>query len=146
MIDCVLLADRHHGLSEGVRGLLESTFKAVVMVADEASLFESAKRLPVALAVVDLSLTQGGGIELVRRLHNLCPNLNVIAISIHDEACVSQAALDAGANGFVLKRSMATDLLPAVDVVMRGERYVSPAVLKHLQPKLKGYEASTPKE
>jgi len=50
---CVLLADRHHALSEGVRSLLEPTFKAVIMVADEASLFESAKRLPAALAVVE---------------------------------------------------------------------------------------------
>ena len=130
-IDCVLLADRHHGLSESVRSLLETTFKAVIMVADEVSLFESARRLPAALAVVDLSLARGQGIELVRRLHNLCPKLNVIVISAHDEASVSEAAFDAGANGFVLKRTMATDLLPAVDIVMQGERYVSPAVFRH---------------
>lgn len=131
-IDCVLLADRHHGLSEGVRRLLETTFKAVVMVADEVSLFESARRLPLKLALVDLSLTRDG-IELVRRLHKLCPELKLIAISVHDETSVSQAALDAGANGFVLKWSMATDLLPAVDLVMQGQRFVSPAVLKPLE-------------
>ena len=130
-IDCVLLADRHHGLSEGVRSLLETMFKAVVMVADEVSLFESARRLPVALAVVDLSLTRGEGIELIRRLRNLCPKLNIVAISINDEISLSNAAFDAGANGFVLKRALATDLLPAVDVVMHGDRYVSPAVLRH---------------
>jgi len=38
-VNCVLLADRHHGLSEGVRGLFETAFDAVVMVADETSLF-----------------------------------------------------------------------------------------------------------
>lgn len=130
-IDCVLLADRHHGLSEGVRGLLETMFKAVVMVADEVSLFESARRLPVALAVVDLSLTRGEGTEVIRRLRNLCPKLNIVAISINDEISLSNAAFDAGANGFVLKRALATDLLPAVDVVMHGDRYVSPAVLRH---------------
>src|SRR5262249_17853371 len=110
-IDCVLLADRHHGLSEGVRNLLETTFKAVVMVADEVSLFESAKRLPVALAIVDLSLTREGT-GLIRRLRNLCPKLNIVAISISDEIALSNAAFDAGANGFVLKRALATDLLP----------------------------------
>ena len=69
-IDCVLLADRHHGLSEGVRSLLETTFKAVVMVADEVSLFESAKRLPVALAVV---LAAGGFPNDVQRRKALFP-------------------------------------------------------------------------
>jgi two-component system secretion response regulator SsrB len=127
---CVLLADRHHGLSEGIRGLLETTFKAVVMVADEASLFETATRLPLALAVVDLSLSQGDGLGLLRRLRSLCPKLKLIAISVHDEVTVSQSALKAGANGFVLKRAIATDLLSAVDAVLLGERYVSPAVLR----------------
>ena len=51
-VSCVLLADPHHGLSEGVRRLLATTFDAVVMVADEVSLFESAGRLQIDLAVV----------------------------------------------------------------------------------------------
>ena len=50
----VLVADPHHGVSEGVRGLLATLFRAVVMVADEISLFESAGRLQCDLAVVDL--------------------------------------------------------------------------------------------
>ena len=50
---CVLLADAHHGLSEGVRRLLATAFEAIVMVADEVSLFEAAARLRSDLAVVD---------------------------------------------------------------------------------------------
>jgi DNA-binding NarL/FixJ family response regulator len=45
LLSCVLLADRHHGLTEGVRGLLETAFGTVVMVADEASLLDGAARL-----------------------------------------------------------------------------------------------------
>lgn len=130
LIDCVLLAGRHHGLSEGVRGLLETAFNAVVMVADEVSLFESATRLSATLAIVDLSLAQGEGIGLVRRLRQLCPQLKLIVVSVHDEVSVSQSVLEAGANGFVLKRAIATDLLSAVDAVLAGQRYLSPAVLK----------------
>ena len=129
-MDCVLLAGRHHGLSEGVRGLLETAFNAVVMVADEVSLFESATRMQATLAVVDLSLARGEGIGLVRRLRALCPQLKLIVVSVHDEGSVSQSVLEAGANGFVLKRAIATDLLSAVDAVIAGERYLSPAVLK----------------
>ena len=49
---CVLLADRHHGLRDSVRGLLETTFEAVIMVADEASLFEGVARLMPALVAM----------------------------------------------------------------------------------------------
>ena len=52
-LSCVLLADRHHGLTEAVRRLLETAFKTVVMVADEVSLVETASRLRPDVAVGD---------------------------------------------------------------------------------------------
>ena len=64
---CALLADRHLGLMEGVRGLLETEFEAVVVVGDEVSLFESARQLHVAIAVVDLSLRRKDGLGLIRQ-------------------------------------------------------------------------------
>lgn len=127
--NCALLAGRHHGLSEGIRGLLDSVFDVVVMVADEKSLLESARRLPVNLAVVDMSVARQDGFGLLRRLRELCPTLQLIVISAHAETSVSQSALAAGADGFVLRRSIATDLLPAVDTVRAGQRFVSPSVL-----------------
>jgi DNA-binding NarL/FixJ family response regulator len=125
-VRCVVLADRHHRLMEGVRSLLETTFEVVVMVADETSLSEAIGRLRVALAVVDLSLTPGQG--LVHRLRARFPDLKLIVVAIHDESEVARSALDAGANGFVLKRAIATDLFAAVDAVLEGQRYVSPGV------------------
>ena len=121
----VLVADPHHGVSEGVRGLLATTFTAVVMVADEVSLFETAGRLQCDLAVVDLSLSRGGGLELVRRLRVSFPAMKMIVVSVHDHASLSRSVLDAGADGFVTKRAIATDLLAATDAVLAGERYVS---------------------
>jgi DNA-binding NarL/FixJ family response regulator len=114
---CVLLADRHHGLSEGVRGLLETAFGTVVMVADKASLHEVAYRLRPDVAVVDLSLARDGDLEWLKAVRQRCPGLKVIAISVHDEETVRRAALAAGADAFVLKRAIATDLLPAVALV-----------------------------
>ena len=134
-VRCVLVADRHHGLMEGVRGLLETTFEAVVMVADEVSLWESASRLPVALVVIDLSLTRGDGIGMIRRFRARFPKTKMIVISVLDEPSVSKAALEAGTNGFVLKRAIATDLLPAVDAVVAGQCYVSPRVLQDQESK-----------
>jgi DNA-binding NarL/FixJ family response regulator len=131
--DCVLLAGRHHGLSEGIRGLLETAFEIVVMVADEASLLESAKRLVAKLAVIDVTLAREDGFGVVRRLRSVCPTLKLIVISSHDEISVSQSALAAGADGFVLKRSIATDLLSAVDAVRAGQRFVSQPQLEKCQ-------------
>ncbi|MFL5088133.1 MAG: response regulator [Xanthobacteraceae bacterium] len=125
---CVLLADPHHGLSEGVRGLLATTFETVVMVADEVSLFESASRLHSELAVVDLSLSRGNVLEFVRRLRGRFPEMKLIIVSIYDQSVLSRSVLEAGANAFIVKRTIATDLLAATDAVLAGQQYVSPAV------------------
>ena len=122
-VRCALLADRHLGLAEGVRSLLETTFDAVVMVADEISLFESVRRLPVAVAVVELSLSRGDALGMIRRIRDRFPELKLIALSSHAEKTVEEAVVAAGANGFVVKRSIATDLLPAVDAVLAGNRF-----------------------
>jgi two-component system, NarL family, nitrate/nitrite response regulator NarL len=127
-IRCVLLADVHHGLSEGIRGLLATTFRAVVMVADEVSLFESAGRLGSELAVVDLALSRGNSLDLVRRLRSRFPAMKMIIVSVHDHASVSRSVLEAGADGFVVKRAIATDLLAATDAVLAGQQYVSPEI------------------
>jgi DNA-binding NarL/FixJ family response regulator len=120
VINCVLLADRHHGLTEAVCGLLETAFEAVVMVADEKSLLESVKRLQPTLAVVDLSLPHGDGLRWLQLVRGTCPNLKVIMLSVHDEPSVRRAAMEAGAHGFVVKRHIATELLPTVDIVLAG--------------------------
>jgi two-component system secretion response regulator SsrB len=128
VVNCVLLADRHHGLTEGVRGLLESAFDAVVMVADEASLLQSAERLQPTVAVVDLSLARGEGLQWLPRLRSRCPGLKLIVLSVHDQPSVCRAAVEAGADAFVLKRAIVTDLLSAIDAVQAGRSYVSPGV------------------
>jgi len=120
-LSCVLLADRHHGLTESVRGLLETAFGTVVMVADEASLLDGAARLRPDVAVVDLSLARDSGLGWLRAVRQRCPDLKVIVLSVHDEQTVRLAAMEAGADAFVLKRAIATDLLPAIDA-LRGVR------------------------
>lgn len=127
MPNCVLLADRHHRLSEGVRGLLETAFSKVFLVADHGSLMEGAERLAPALVVVDVSLAQGDVSQLVRSIRERAPAAKVLLLSVHDEPAVVAAAFAAGADGLVLKRAIATDLLPAVDALLADQRYVSPA-------------------
>ena len=123
--DCVLLADRHHGLSEAIRGLLETTFNSVFLVADENSLIEGAGLLRPAVVVVDLSLGAGDVVGLIRELRARAPGAKVLLLSVHDEPSVLRSAVAAGADGVVLKRAIATDLLLAVDEVLAGRRFIS---------------------
>ena len=127
-VKCVLLADRHHGMIEGIRSLLEAVFEAVIMVADPDSLLEGAHRMQPTLAVMELSLARQDGLQLLRRLRARCPNLKIIVLSMHDEPSVARSVLEAGARGYVLKSSLATDLLSAVEVVLAGGTYTSPAI------------------
>jgi two-component system secretion response regulator SsrB len=127
-VRCVLLADPHHGVSAGIRGLLAASFQTVVMVADEVSLFESAGRLHGDLAVVDLALSRGSGLDMVRQLRGRFPTMKLIIVSVHDQSNVCRSVLEAGADAFVLKRAIATDLLAAADAVLAGSRFVSPDV------------------
>ena len=125
---CVLLADRHHGLIEGVRTLLGTAFETVVMVADVPSLLQSAERLEPALAIVDVSLGPGDAAALVRELHDRCPDLKLLFLTVHDAPTMAASLLAAGAAGVVLKREIATHLLPATEVVVSGRTYVSPGI------------------
>lgn len=127
-MNCVLLGERHHDLSASVRGLLETTFGAVFMVADETSLKEGAARLQPTLVVVDLSLAGGDLPSLLDALRKHAPSAKVLLLSVHDESAVVSAALAAGADGLVLKREIAAELLTAVDALLAGERYVSRSV------------------
>lgn len=117
---CVLLADRHHNLTEGMRGLLGAAFRTVVMVADEVSLAEAADRTRPNVAVVDISLARDPGLEWLRTLRKRCPETKLIVLSVHDEECVRRAAMEAGADAVVLKRAIATDLLDAIEAVGGG--------------------------
>jgi DNA-binding NarL/FixJ family response regulator len=123
--DCVLLADRHHGLSEGIRGLLETTFSSVFLVADENSLIEGAGMLQPSVLVVDLSLGAGDVVGLMRELRARAPGAKVLLLSVHDEPSVLRSAMASGADGIVLKRAIATDLLAAVDTILAGQQFVS---------------------
>jgi DNA-binding NarL/FixJ family response regulator len=113
---------------EAVRALLEGRFATTVMVANEPSLLEAVPRMEPDLVVVDLSLPGSGSVNVVRTLCSRHPGLRVLVLSVHDEQAVLSQVLAAGAAGFVLKRTAALDLTAAVDAVLRGETYVSPAL------------------
>ncbi len=124
----IVIADAHPTMMGGVRYLLKDLFDAIFMVADEHSLADAVVTNPPDLVIVDLSMPVSSGENIARLLHRLNPELRFIVLSVHDERSVVDECLAAGANGFVLKRTAVTDLIPAVETVLTGGVYVSPSV------------------
>jgi DNA-binding NarL/FixJ family response regulator len=124
----VIVADRHHQMLGGMHALLGEIFEAVVMVADDRSLIEAVERMQPDLVIVDISLPSSvDDLNVAHRLAGERPDLRIIVLSVHDEPAAVRQTLSAGAAAFVLKRSAATDLIPAVHDVLEGRTYVSPA-------------------
>lgn len=100
---------------------------ALIMVADEPSLVEAVAGTKFDLVIADVSFPLSSGENVARLLQRLNPELKAIILSVHDEQTVADECLAAGTKGFVLKRSAATDLLAAVEAVLKGGTYISPA-------------------
>lgn len=124
----VLLADCHHDMLGGVRTLLEGIFERVFMVVDEASLLEAVEKIQPDLVIADLSFPVTKEINIVHRLRKLFPEVMLIILSVHDGRVAMQDSFDAGAVGFVLKRTAVDDLVLAIEAVRQGKYFVSPSV------------------
>jgi two-component system secretion response regulator SsrB len=98
------------------------------MVADEPSLLDAIAQVKPCLVVVDLSLPDSGEVHIARRLMEAYPSLCLLVLSVHDDPTVVSQVCRVGAAGFVLKRTVATDLVPAIQDVLRGGTYLSPAL------------------
>ena len=77
------------------------------------------------LAVVDLSLKEGDGLALIKRLRQQCPTLKILVFSMHDQAPFAAIAFALGAHGYVIKEEGSERLLQAIEVVMSGKVYLS---------------------
>ena len=122
----ILLAETHPTFVGVVRLILMETMGTMFMVADEHSLIEAVASTRFDLVIADLSFPVSSGENVVRLLQRLNPELKSIILSVHDEQTVVNECLAAGAKGFVLKRTASTDLLAAVEAVLKGGTYISP--------------------
>ncbi len=125
-LPCVLLADPNVRLIERMRGLLETTFGSVFVVADSASLLNGLEHLRPTVAILDLKVASGDLPGLSARMKACSFGTHHIVLTMHESSAAAEAALSAGMHGVVLKRLIARDLLPAVDAVLKQERFVTP--------------------
>jgi DNA-binding NarL/FixJ family response regulator len=126
----VLLADDHTLLREGLRALL-SAHPGIVVVAGVGDGREALRRteeLKPDVLVMDVSMPGLNGIEAAHLIRARCPQTQVVMLSMHSSTEHVFRALRAGALGYVLKESAATEVIAAVQAVHAGQRYLSPAL------------------
>jgi DNA-binding NarL/FixJ family response regulator len=125
----ILVADDHQIVREGLRMILEREgHKVVGEAADGQEAVRRALELEPDVALLDLSMPFKGGIEAVKEILRSVPRTRTILLTVHTEEHYVREALRAGAQGYVLKRGSATDLVQAIDEVLEGKTYLSPGI------------------
>jgi DNA-binding NarL/FixJ family response regulator len=128
----VLLADDHRLLREAFTRLLEPECDVVGAVADGRALLEAAPDLKPDLVVLDVAMPLLNGLDAARQLKRTMPKVKVIFLTMSEDPEVAAEAFRAGASGYLLKNSAASELLQAIQEVSRGRSYVTPLATQGL--------------
>lgn len=122
----ILVADDHPAILMAVCGLLEDSVGEVVgRVTDGQALLEAAQRLEPDVIFTDISMPKLNGLEATRALQHAVPQSKVIIITSHHEAAYATVAFEAGARGYLLKRtSLKAELPQALLHVLAGDLYI----------------------
>lgn len=123
----VLIVDDHAILREGIRQLINQEPDLAVCWEgeDPAKVLDALHTHQPAIAIVDLSLKNSDGIELIKMLHSRAPALPILVLSMFDEALYAERAIRAGARGYIRKEEATNNVLLAIRTVLRGEIYLS---------------------
>ena len=128
----ILIADDHQILAEGLRSLLEPEFEVVGVAADGRGLVAAAKKHRPDAVVADVTMPSLNGIEAAVQLRDLGITTRVVFLTMHRDVAYARRAMEAGAAGFVLKHSVASELVTALREVLRGRTYVTPMIAGEL--------------
>lgn len=123
-----MLADDHTLVLEGLRRLLEDECELVGMVEDGRALVETAPKLAPDLILLDISMPLLNGLDAARRLRKLVPESRIIFLTMHADPTYASEAFEAGAAGYLLKRSAASELAAAIATVLDGGKYLTPLI------------------
>lgn len=130
----ILIVDDHEVLRDGVKRVFDKHPGAVTF--GEASTLQEALKLVREqewdVVVLDISLGDRSGLEVLRELKQIRPSLPVLILSMHSGEQFARRALKAGASGYITKDSPRAELQKAVDKIMSGGRYISPTLAEKL--------------
>jgi DNA-binding NarL/FixJ family response regulator len=122
----VVVVDDHRLLRESFVKLLEPTCDVVGALGDGRALLAAAPGLRPDIVVMDVAMPLLNGLDATRQLKRLMPAVKVIILTVNEDPDLAAEAFRAGASGFVLKGSAASELLQAIQDVSNGRSYVTP--------------------
>lgn len=134
----ILLADDHTLVAEAFKRLLEPEFDVVGTVADGRALLRTAPELQPDVVLVDLSMPLLNGLDAGKQLKQLSPGIKIIVVTMNEDPDIAADTMDKWASGYLLKKSAGSELLKAVRDVLRGGRYVTPALNSPAVPRTPG--------
>ena len=142
----VILADDHVLVRAGLRALIESIEGVEVIgeASDGREVVELALRLHPDIALLDIAMAGLNGLDAAARLRDEAPSTRVIIVSMHSDDTYVRQALKAGVSGYLLKSADATELQTALDVVSRGDVYLSPSVSTRIARAFGNADAAVP--
>ena len=115
-----------HGLAQLINGQPDLVVCGEASGAQEA--LQTIRAARADLAILDITLKDGNGLELTRTIKSMVPRLRVLVMSVHDEALNAELALHAGADGYIMKEEAIEKILAAIRKILSGKLYVSDTI------------------
>jgi len=136
----VLIVDDHPIVRQGLTDLInqEKDLKVCGQAEDAYQAMDAIKALNPHMVVVDISLRESSGVELIKDIKVRYPNLPVLTLSMHDESLYAERALRAGAKGYIMKQEATEKVIMAIRKILSGEIYVSDKMAARMVRKLVG--------
>jgi len=136
----VLVADDHTVVREGIRYVLEREpgFEVVAEAVRGSDVVALAEQHRPDVAVLDISMPGESGLQVTARLRQVLPETRILILSMYDNAEYVLESVRAGAHGYILKDTAATELRRAVRAVQEGEAFFSPPVASRLSAAVRG--------
>jgi two-component system, NarL family, response regulator NreC len=126
----IFLADDHAVVRAGLKTLVDAQSDMIVVgeADDGQSALEQTRDCAADVMIMDISMPQLNGAAATAQLQQQCPDIKVLALSVHEDTGYLRKLLEAGASGYVLKRSAADTLIQAIRMVASGGVYLDPAI------------------
>ena len=128
----VLLADDHTLILSAFEKLLTPECEIVGQVSDGRELVAAAEALKPDVIVLDIGMPHLNGLEAGNQIKRKQPGVKLVFLTMNEETNLAVTAFEAGASGYLLKRSAASELLTSIREVMQGRSYVTPLITQGL--------------
>lgn len=128
----ILLADDHTILRTGLVHMLEKHFDVVGQASTGEEAISLALHLKPDVIIMDVNMPDLDGIEATKQIRKKNPVIKVLMLTMYSDKAFLKAALEAGASGYVLKKAADTELITAVNTIIKGESYIYPTLVQGL--------------